>query len=171
MRRAKSRKGRQDANTQQTVISMQHSIQELTRRPWPSSFARAETTRGQGTWEAGVRAGGSPHHIMPVPVMNDSFNQLPQEMHELQNDSVCLPAAATATTTPRTSDRFAPCITLILSGHLCPGSRTHPLTNASTPESHMAAAPLCAHLLNSSFQVSFSDMLFVCCCWQLLSLS
>jgi len=31
--------------------------------------------------------------------------------------------------------------------------------------------PLCAHLLNSSFQVSFSDMLFVCCCRWLPSLS
>jgi len=80
-------------------------------------------------------------------------------MHELQNDSVCLPSDV--------DDDDESC-------RSCHRSLGHTHTHTNTPSntqlsciSHgrpVPAPPRCAHLLNSSFQVSFSDMLFVCCC-------
>jgi len=68
------------------------------------------------------------------------------------------PATSTTTTNP-----VAPAIALW-------GTHTHTNTPSNTQLSCIShgrpvpAPPRCAHLLNSSFQVSFSDMLFVCCC-------
>jgi len=80
-------------------------------------------------------------------------------MHELQNDSVCLPSDV--------DDDDESCRSCHRSlGH----THTHPNTPSNTQLSCIShgrpvpAPPRCAHLLNSSFQVSFSDMLFVCCC-------